>query len=492
MPTDQQRARRRTSRAPSRSAWRATPTQPTCTGSPCSTAPRFHPVRCCWPRSTACCGRRCDRRRHGDRRSVRSDRRRGRAAARAGEGRSRAAARARAVRDCAGASRRASREPTRRTPLGSAPPNPVPARPPSVGDTGDRVPTNVLPRAFDRQPVPRPRSHSWLPAFVALSAIWGSSFLFIKVADRAVPPVAVGARSRRRRRSHAAVPARRRPPVPLPRGRSTWGHLAVVALIGNALPFTLIAYGETRISSVLAGIWNATTPLLTLLVAIVVLSERRRARAPSASPSASSASCACSDRGRASAAARCRATSRASPPRPCTRSPSRTRAATSPRSGCPRASLAAGQLLCATGRARAARARCSAACRSGRPRRWSARCSRLGALGTGLRLRAQLRAHRARRRDDASTVTYVIPLFATALGVIVLGEGLTWNEPLGAAIVLLGVASHAGPAHRARAPPRRRRPGAGRDGDLGRDDAGGRPRARSRSSACSRSRRSGA
>ena len=37
-------------------------------------------------------------------------------------------------------------------------------------------------------------------------------------------------------------------------------------------------------------------------------------------------------------------------------------------------------------------------------------------------------------------MTYVVPVFATVLGVAVLGEELTWNLPLGAAVVLVGVA----------------------------------------------------
>jgi len=40
----------------------------------------------------------------------------------------------------------------------------------------------------------------------------------------------------------------------------------------------------------------------------------------------------------------------------------------------------------------------------------------------------------------ASTVTYVIPLFATLIGVLVLDEHLTWYEPVGGLVVLAGVA----------------------------------------------------
>jgi drug/metabolite transporter (DMT)-like permease len=51
----------------------------------------------------------------------------------------------------------------------------------------------------------------------------------------------------------------------LPRDSALWGRLALLALIGNVIPFTLFGYGEQRISSILAGIWNGTTPLTVLL-----------------------------------------------------------------------------------------------------------------------------------------------------------------------------------------------------------------------------------
>ena len=61
----------------------------------------------------------------------------------------------------------------------------------------------------------------------------------------------------------------------LPRGRGVWLHLAVASLLANVLPFTLFAYGEQHVTSVLAGIWNATTPLMTLLVVLAALPEER-------------------------------------------------------------------------------------------------------------------------------------------------------------------------------------------------------------------------
>ena len=69
---------------------------------------------------------------------------------------------------------------------------------------------------------------------------------------------------------------------PLPRGLRLWGHLAVAGLLMNAVPFTLIAWGEQRISSVAAGIWNATTPLFVVPVALLLLPAERPTRARAA------------------------------------------------------------------------------------------------------------------------------------------------------------------------------------------------------------------
>jgi drug/metabolite transporter (DMT)-like permease len=114
-----------------------------------------------------------------------------------------------------------------------------------------------------------------LPGFVALSAIWGASFALIKIGvDAGVPPVWValwrclfGALA-----LFGICLARR---VRLPRDRVTWMHAIVVATLLNAVPFTLMAFGEQLVSSVQAGVFNATTPLATLLFGLVLLPTER-------------------------------------------------------------------------------------------------------------------------------------------------------------------------------------------------------------------------
>jgi drug/metabolite transporter (DMT)-like permease len=111
----------------------------------------------------------------------------------------------------------------------------------------------------------------WRTQFVTLAAIWGSSFLCIKVLGRHWPAfdVALG-RVLLGAVFLLAVLAIRR--ERLPRG-AVWRHLAIVGLLMNAIPFSLFAYGETKVSSILAGLWNATTPLMTLLVLLTVMRD---------------------------------------------------------------------------------------------------------------------------------------------------------------------------------------------------------------------------
>ena len=64
----------------------------------------------------------------------------------------------------------------------------------------------------------------------------------------------------------------------------------------------------------------------------------------------------------------------------------------------------------------------------------------LGAFGTGIAYVINYSIIREAGATNASLVTYVIPIFSTVLGVVVLGEALVWNEPVGAVVILVGVA----------------------------------------------------
>jgi drug/metabolite transporter (DMT)-like permease len=111
---------------------------------------------------------------------------------------------------------------------------------------------------------------------VGLGAIWGSSFLFIKVALEDLSPLQIVA-GRIAIGAALLVALLYAGGERLPRGRRLYRTLTVMAVIGNVAPFSLIAWGEQEVSSSLASILNSTTPLFTaLLAAMFIRTERLR------------------------------------------------------------------------------------------------------------------------------------------------------------------------------------------------------------------------
>jgi drug/metabolite transporter (DMT)-like permease len=289
---------------------------------------------------------------------------------------------------------------------------------------------------------PAGRSIRWVPSFVALSAIWGASFLFIKVGVEQLHPlyltlfrVGTGALTL----LVVLLVTRDR----LPRDPRVWGHLTVIAAFANCLAFTLFGYGEQRISSVLAGIWNGTTPLATLLIAVLVFRAERFTAARVTGVLLGFAGllvvlgvwqgiggAALTGQLMCFGAAVCYGLAF-----PYMRKFISGR----PESG---VALSAAQLIAATAMLAVvsplvAGAPTAVTALSGEV---VASVLALGVLGTGLAFVLNLRVVRLAGATTASTVTYLIPLFATLVGVIVLGERLSWYQPAGAVLVLLGVA----------------------------------------------------
>jgi drug/metabolite transporter (DMT)-like permease len=109
---------------------------------------------------------------------------------------------------------------------------------------------------------------------VALSVLWGGSFFFVAVAVAEIPPltlvvlrvgIAAGL-------LWAALPLLGVAP---PRGGRAWGAIAVMAVLNNIIPFTLIVWAQQTLPSGLAAILNATTPLWTVLVAHALTADER-------------------------------------------------------------------------------------------------------------------------------------------------------------------------------------------------------------------------
>ncbi|MCX4702456.1 DMT family transporter [Streptomyces sp. NBC_01352] len=285
---------------------------------------------------------------------------------------------------------------------------------------------------------PRP-ALDWRLRFGALSLIWGFSFLLIKVGTEGYAPfqVTLGRLVFGTAVLAAAMAVRRER---LPRGARTWAHLTVAAFFLNALPFSLFAYAELTIPSTLAGICNATSPLWGMALSLVALSEDRPTRVRVAGLGlgflgvltvlgAWQGFHGLDASGTAMALL-------ASLSYPIGWIHVRRTLAGSSHSNL---SLTGAQLLLATLQLAVVTPLFTSL-----PTHFAITpllaIAALGALGTGLAVLLQYGLVAEVGPTTAQMVTYFIPVIATAAGVAILGESLSWSTPAGAAIVLAGAA----------------------------------------------------
>ena len=113
------------------------------------------------------------------------------------------------------------------------------------------------------------KSQSWLGLYIALGIVWGCSFIFIKLGLEFLTPFGV-AFGRCALGALALLIYLKFKGMSLVRDRKMIGHLWVVALLLNVIPGIFFAWAETEVTSILAGIINAVTPLMTLIAIIVV------------------------------------------------------------------------------------------------------------------------------------------------------------------------------------------------------------------------------
>jgi drug/metabolite transporter (DMT)-like permease len=120
---------------------------------------------------------------------------------------------------------------------------------------------------------PRMGVPEWI-ALLALSVLWGGSFFFFKVLVAELPPftVVLGRVGIAALILNLLLLARR---DPLRLNRQIWGPFLVLGLLNNVIPFSLIAFGETRITSGSAAILNATTPIFTILIAHLLTADEK-------------------------------------------------------------------------------------------------------------------------------------------------------------------------------------------------------------------------
>jgi drug/metabolite transporter (DMT)-like permease len=275
--------------------------------------------------------------------------------------------------------------------------------------------------------------------FALLAVVWGASFLFIKVGLGGLSPAQVAlARVGLGALALAVVLVSRR--RPLPRDPVLWGHLAAVSVLLCVVPFLLFSWAEQYISSGLASILNATTPLVTMLLAAAALPEERftpprviglvlgflgvltivgvwhgvdvshRLTAQLACLGATTCYGACFVY---------------------------MRRFVSPRGTDP-VVVAFGQTAAATVILGLLAPAIAAV-----PVHLSlpvvADMLALGVLGTGLAYVWNVRIIAAWGAANASAVTYLTPVVGVLLGVLVLGEPVSWNQPAGALLVVLGI-----------------------------------------------------
>lgn len=279
----------------------------------------------------------------------------------------------------------------------------------------------------------------WRIRFGVLSLIWGFSFLLIKVGTEGYAPfqVTFGRLLFGTAVLVAAMAVKRER---LPRGARTWGHLAVAALLLNALPFSLFAYSELTIPSTLAGICNATSPLWGMALSLVALSEDRPTRRRVAGLGIGFLGV-LTVLGVWQGFHGLDATGTAMALLASLSYPvgwiyvRRTLAGT----GASHLSMTGAQLLLATAQL-AFVTPLFTTLPSRLPLVPLLAVVALGALGTGLAIFLQYGIVAEVGPTTAQMVTYFIPVIATAAGVAILGESLTWSTPVGAVIVLAGAA----------------------------------------------------
>ncbi|OLT29203.1 transporter [Nocardiopsis sp. CNR-923] len=285
----------------------------------------------------------------------------------------------------------------------------------------------------------------WRAKFVLLALIWGMSFVFIKVGAEALAPVQLSLG----RMLCGALPLLA---VLLLRGRRLptsprlWGHLFVSALLLNTVPFTLFGYAAQLIPSALMGIVNAATPLFAVLFSMLLLADERPDRDRLLGLGIgfvgvltvfgvwnSLGEVSVTDRDAlvgmllVVAATACYGLG----------TPYLRRFV----AGSPHGALELSTLQLLLGSAPlVVLTPLVTDMPTGVDWRVVASVAALGSLGTGLAYILQYGVVRGAGATVATTVTYVAPVVAIAAGLVLMGETLTWNQPLGAVVVILGAA----------------------------------------------------
>ena len=286
---------------------------------------------------------------------------------------------------------------------------------------------------------PSRSANSWLAQYVALGITWGCSFIFIKLGLEFLTPVGVAFGGVALGALTLVTYARIRN-IALPREIKTWAHLTFPAMTLNVIPGYLFPLAEQDVTSILAGIINAVTPLMTLLAMMLVFRSEKVTKAqvsglllgfigvltvlgawrglgenPLSAVLALLLSVACYGI-----------------------SFPYSRKYVLPHKLKPEA-IAAGQVSAGALTLLPFYLIDGIAKDEYRPGPVLAMIA-LGVFGSGFAYIWNFKIMEAAGSAIASTVTYVTPVVAVVVGIIFLGESVVWNEPVGALIVLIGAA----------------------------------------------------
>ncbi|WP_374113698.1 DMT family transporter [Microbacterium sp. zg.Y909] len=299
--------------------------------------------------------------------------------------------------------------------------------------------TPTSPAAPPSGPLRQPGAAALTVQFLLTGIIWGSSFLFMKVALEGVSPAqVVWARLVLGALTLGVFVALRR--EHLPRRLRLWGHMTALALSFCVAPFLLFSWAQQYVTSGLASIYNATTPIMTAVMAWAVFRVERLKAAQIAGILVGVAGVmviiapwqgldltqSLLAQLAILGATACYGFSLAYMRRFLSNSGMSALVFSFLNIG-----IAAAIMLALTPVVAQSPVRLDV------PIVLSLLA--LGCLGTGVAYIWNQNVLRAWGPTRASTVTYITPVVGVALGIVLLGETLHWNEPAGAVLVLLGI-----------------------------------------------------
>jgi drug/metabolite transporter (DMT)-like permease len=117
------------------------------------------------------------------------------------------------------------------------------------------------------------RYSDWI-LLLTLSLLWGGSFFFAEIALREMSPLAV-VWARVAGAALMLLLILRFKGIAIPTDMKVWGAFMVMGILNNVIPFSLIVWGQVEVTGSLASVFNATTPLFTIVLAQFLTADEK-------------------------------------------------------------------------------------------------------------------------------------------------------------------------------------------------------------------------